>query len=159
VHLCATASTTAATVNPGNDQRCTDIPIGAATPDVRGDLSGFPAVATTGANLQFYAWTVNEGPGSLPNLTLSVPIPAGTRLVSVTPLVAGASCSGATVGATTGTVQCTWSGTIPAGQANPVTIVVTVNSGTSVTLSATASTTASAMNPANDTRTVVLPVA
>jgi hypothetical protein len=158
VHLCATASTTATTTNPANDTRCVDVPIGAAVPDVRGDVSGYPASAAVGNTLSFYAWTVNEGPGSVPNLTLSVPVPAGTTLTSVTPLVGGSTCSGATAGATSGTAQCTWSSAVPSAQGNPVTVVLTVNSASvPVHLCATASTTAATTNPANDTRCVDVP--
>jgi uncharacterized repeat protein (TIGR01451 family) len=116
-------------------------------------LTDSPDPVVAGTNLTYLATLSNAGPSDAQDAAISLPLPAGTSLVS-TSASAGGICAGST------TVTCTWAGTTAPGVIRTATIVVLVSSAQTAALSATA-TAASATNdldPADNSATATTAV-
>lgn len=116
-------------------------------------LTDTPDPVNAGANLTYTATSTNNGPTGADNLQISLPMPASTTFVSATPS-AGGTCTTPAVGAN-GTVNCTWAGSTASGSSQNVAVVVGVPAGATGSLSATATTSSTTLDPtpANNTAT------
>ncbi|MBK9654839.1 MAG: IPTL-CTERM sorting domain-containing protein [Rhodanobacteraceae bacterium] len=133
----ATASSGSPDSVPGNNTATTATAVNVAA-DLSITLTDTPDPVTAGTNLSYLATLSNGGPSDAQDVTISLPLDAGTSFVSATPS-AGGSCNAASP------VVCTWAGaTLPAGTRS-VTVVAAVAAAQTAGLSATA--TASSLTP------------
>ncbi len=150
----ATGTASSATADPaaGNNTAVTT-----TTAQTQADLSitltDSPDPVTAGTNLTYVATATNGGPSDAQDLSISLPLPANTTLVSAT----GGTCVGTT---------CTFAGATAPGASRSVTYVVTVAAsvleGSTLTATATTASTTTDPNPANNsasTTTSVIAVA
>jgi uncharacterized repeat protein (TIGR01451 family) len=93
-------------------------------------LTDTPDPVTAGTNLTYVATATNAGPLAARDVVVSMPVPAGTTLVSATPS-AGGACAATT---------CTFAGDTAVGASHTVTYIVAVPAGTAsgTTLTGTA---------------------
>lgn len=126
-----------------------------ARADLSITLTDTPDPVTAGTNLTYTATVTQGGPSDAQNVAFSLPLPAGTTLVSSTPS-AGGACAGAA------TVTCTWAGLSATGAVRSATIVVLVGAGvangTNLSATATATSTTGDQNPANNVATATTTV-
>lgn len=110
-------------------------------------LTDVPDPVTAGTNLTYTATITNNGPGVSNQVSLSLPLPVGTSLVSASPS-SGGSCNGGS------TVICTWAGATNSGATRSATVVALVSSslaaGNSLFATATASSSTTDPNAANN---------
>jgi len=120
--------------------------------DLSLSLTASPTSPTGGANFNLVALANNLGPGAATDVTITVPVPAGT-VFNAAAASAGGSCSGA------GPVTCTWPGSTPMGTSRTATLSLTAPT-TPGTLTATASVSALSTDPviANNSATLTLGV-
>lgn len=103
-------------------------------------LSDNPDPVTAGTNLTYLATSTNNGPTPADDVTIMLPLPATTTLVSSTPSLGGV-CSGVAVGSN-GTLTCTWTGAtaVSASRSVSVSVLVPASTASGTVLSADAST-------------------
>ena len=116
-----------------------------ASADMGVTLTAAPAPVTAGTNLTYTATTINNGPSSATDVNVSLPLPAGTSLVSAT-ADSGGTCTAANP------VVCTWMGSTANGVTHTATVVVAV--AASAVSGSTLSTTATVGPTAGDPVTV-----
>lgn len=113
-------------------------------------LTAAPAPVTAGTNLTYTATTINNGPSSATDVNVSLPLPAGTSLVSAT-ADGGGTCTAANP------VVCTWMGSTANGVTHTATVVVAVAasavSGSTLSTTATVGPTAGDPVTSNNTST------
>lgn len=111
-------------------------------------LTDAPDPVTAGTNLSYTATATNGGPADAQDVSITLPLAAGTSLVSATPS-AGGVCNAASP------VVCNWAGATAPTAAVSAAIVVAVAPATTGTLSATATaaTITPDPTPGNDTAT------
>ncbi|MGE4073201.1 MAG: IPTL-CTERM sorting domain-containing protein [Lysobacterales bacterium] len=148
-NLSATGTVTSSSTDPDpmNDSATADTAI-AVSADLSITLTDAPDPVTAGSNLTYTATVTNGGPSDAQDVSISLPLPAGTNFVSATPS-AGGSCNAASP------VVCTFAGaTAPAG-VRSATIVAAVAPATTGVLSATATAATTTPDPVsgNDTAT------
>ena len=149
--------TTDGVVGPTGGARDGEVEDYAVTVEPLADLSvsksGVPATVTPGANITYTIVATNAGPNAAPATTLNDPLPAGTTFVSAaTP--AGWSCATPPPGAS-GSISCT-NPSFPPGNATFTFVVATASGavpGTTVSNTATISTSATDLNPVNNSST------
>jgi large repetitive protein len=148
--ISATATATSDTTDPavGNNAASTTTTV-AVSADLSMALTDAPDPVTAGAgvNLVYTATLTNGGPSDAQNARFSLPIPAGTVLVSATPS-AGGACTAVSP------ITCTWAGaTAPMG-VRSATISVSIPAATPAgPISATATATSDTADgtPGNNT--------
>lgn len=152
--LSATVTASSITTDPASgDNTATTTTTVNSTADLSMALTATPDPATAGSNLSYLATLTNNGPADAQAATITLPVPAGTSLVSATPS-AGGSCNAVSP------VVCTWAGTTAAATDRVATIVVQVDPAQTAPLSATASasTTTTDPVPGNDSATATTTV-
>ena len=134
----------------------------AASPTATADLAitktaSPSAGVANGSQMNYTIVVSNNGPDAATDVSVNDPLPAGTTFVSVTP--SQGSCAAPAPG-NPGTVNCAL-GTIGSPGSATIALVVTFTGAPGATISntATVSTTASDMNPANDFATSTTSVA
>ncbi|MGE4072317.1 MAG: IPTL-CTERM sorting domain-containing protein [Lysobacterales bacterium] len=134
-----TVTTTSTDPDPMNDSATADTAI-AVSADLSITLTDAPDPVTAGSNLTYTATVTNGGPSDAQDVSISLPLPAGTSFVSATPS-AGGSCNAASP------VVCTFAGaTAPTG-VRSATIVAAVAPATTGSLSATATAASTTPDP------------
>ncbi len=140
------SNTTTATVGggvvdpvPGNNS-ATDTTTLTAQSDLSITLADSPDPVVAGTNLTYLATLTNNGPSDAQGASISLPLPAGTTLVSAS-ASAGGVCAGTT------TVTCTFAGATAPGANRTATIVAAVSSAQTAGLSATATAASSTTDP------------
>jgi uncharacterized repeat protein (TIGR01451 family) len=138
---------------PGNETDLVVVPVSlevTAGADLAMALTDSPDPVAAGAQLTYIATVSNNGPSDAQDVQFSLPLPAGTSFVSVTPS-AGGSCNAASP------VVCSWAGTTAAMTNRSATIVAQVAAnlagGTNLSATATASSVTNDPNLANNTAT------
>ena len=124
---------------PGNNS-ATDTTTLTPQSDLSITLTDSPDPVVAGTNLTYVATLTNNGPSDAQDVNISLPLPAGTTLVS-----AAASAGGACAGTTT--VTCTYAGATTPGASRTATVVVAVSSAQTANLSATATAASSTTDP------------
>ena len=126
----------------------------------RADLSmsktDSPDPVIAGENLTYNLSATNIGPSDAQDLRIQDTLPSGAAFVSATPS-AGASCTMPAIGATGGTVDCTWSGATTPTTVRTVSVVVRtcpdLSCGDQLSNTASASTTTTDPVSTNDSAT------
>ncbi|GMU42765.1 MAG: choice-of-anchor J domain-containing protein [Xanthomonadales bacterium] len=105
----------------------------APTADISVTLTDTPDPVAAGTNLTYNVTVTNNGPGAADAAGFTLPLPAGTSFVSVTPSAGGLCNNGSPV-------SCSWAGATAAGTSRTATVValVAANVANGSTLSATA---------------------
>jgi uncharacterized repeat protein (TIGR01451 family) len=139
-----------------SDQEVADLDTGIGlSADLTVLLTDSPDPVAAGSNVSYTATGTNNGPGDATDVALSLPLPATTTFVSVTPS-GGGVCTSPAVGAN-GTVDCVWAGATANAAARSMTVVANVPAstaaGTTLNAQLTGSTTSTDPNAANDTAT------
>ena len=154
--LCATSNDPDA--GPGNGTGLVVVPVAFTVieqADLVMTLTDAPDPVTAGTNLTYTATVANTGPTAATDVSFSVPVPAGTTLVSATPSGAG-TCTN------TSPVTCTWAGSTAAGASNSAVIIVSVPAnaaaGSTITATATATSPTADPNLANNVATATTAV-
>ncbi|MCB1614312.1 MAG: DUF11 domain-containing protein, partial [Xanthomonadales bacterium] len=126
--------------------------LGTPVADLTLALTDTPDPVIAGNSITYVATSTNNGPNPAPDLSITLPLPAGTTFASATP-EAGGVCSGVAVGAN-GTLSCTWAGDTASAAARGVTVVVDVPAatanGASLTLNASTASLGTDPVPANN---------
>ena len=157
----ATVAVTIASGTPAGTQVFADAQVGTATGDpVSGNNSASTGTLVTaqadvsitlvdspdpvvaGTQLSYLATLSNNGISAAPDAAITLPLPAGTTLVSATPSAGGNCTTGASV-------VCTWLGATAVGGTRTASVVVTVSSAQTAALSATATASSAATDPNN----------
>ncbi len=137
-----------------NESACTNVALASGNctisntlnvADLAITLSDTPDPVAAGSDLTYVATLTNNGPAPALDVSITLPLPAGTSFVSVVPS-AGGLCNAASP------VVCDWSGATAPLATRTATIVATVAPSTTGSLSATASaaSTTSDSVPANN---------
>jgi uncharacterized repeat protein (TIGR01451 family) len=129
-------STTTFDGNAANDTATASVDVNPAA-DLRTTVTATPTTATVGDTVDYLVTVHNDGPQSAAGSTVSLNLPSGATVVSVTP------SSGVTCASSGNPRSCTL-GTLANGDAPTVAVRVTLNgasAGTNATLAATAATT------------------
>ncbi len=154
--LCVTSNDPDA--GPGNGTNLVVVPVSYTvdpSADLAMTLTDAPDPVTAGTNLTYTATVTNQGPTFGNDVSFTLPLPAGTSFVSVTPS-AGGSCNAASP------VTCTWAGQTASGASRSATIVALVAAnvaeGTILSATATASSPTFDPNPANNSATTTTTV-
>jgi uncharacterized repeat protein (TIGR01451 family) len=133
---------------PGNNS-ATDTDTLVAQTDLSITLTDAPDPVTAGTNLTYTATVSNGGPSDATGVTITLPLPTGTSLVSGS-VAGGGSCSGAPV-------VCTVTGSMAPATSRVATIVLAVApavlNGTVLTATATAAAATTDPNGANNSAT------
>ncbi len=121
---------------------------GVVEADLSVTLADAPDPVNAGENLTYTVTATNNGPSDAANVSITLPLPAGTSFVSVNG-GAGAACNAASP------VTCTWAGPTASGASRVAVIVAAVAPSTTGTLNATATVTSDTNDPnlANNTAT------
>ncbi|MGE4073842.1 MAG: hypothetical protein AB7E72_21940 [Lysobacterales bacterium] len=152
--LTATATAGSATVDPnGSNNSASTTTTVVSTADLSITLTASPDPVSAGTQLSYVATVSNDGPADAQDVTVTLPLPAGTTLASTNP-GAGGSCNAISP------VICTWTGPTPAAGARTVTIAVDTDPALlgPLTATATASTVTVDPQPGNDTATATVQV-
>jgi uncharacterized repeat protein (TIGR01451 family) len=115
---------------------------GNANADLSVVLSDSPDPVVAGQNLSYSAVVTNTGPDAATDVSVTLPLPAGTSFVSAAG-GAGGSCTGS------GPVTCTWAGSTANGATRTATMVVAIPATTapSTVIFASANTTSTTTDP------------
>ncbi len=144
-----TVTTTTPDPTPANNSAAQATTVGSAAADLAITLSDAPDPVTAGSNLNYTAALSNGGPNDAQNVSITLPLPAGTSFVAVT-ASAGAVCNAASP------VVCSWAGATIPGAVRTASITALVSSAQVLSLSATATAAAAGdPNPGNNTATAV----
>ncbi len=137
---------------PGNNS-ATDTTTLSAESDLSITLAGTPDPVTAGSNLTYLATLTNAGPSDAQDVTITLPLPAGTSFVSVGSS-AGGICNAASP------VVCSWIGVTAPAAARTASIVVAVAPAQLAGLSATATAASPTIDPTpgNNTATATTAV-
>ncbi len=134
--------------------------LGTPVADLSLTLTDTPDPVIAGNSITYAAMSTNNGPNPAPDLSITLPLPAGTTFTSATP-GAGGVCSGVAVGAN-GTLTCTWAGNTASAESRNVSVVVGVPastaSGASLTLNASTASLGTDPVPANNNASVTTAV-
>ncbi|MCB1600433.1 MAG: DUF11 domain-containing protein, partial [Xanthomonadales bacterium] len=134
--------------------------LGTPVADLTLALTDTPDPVIAGNSITYVATSTNNGPNPAPDLSITLPLPAGTTFASATPDVGGV-CSGVAVGAN-GTLTCTWAGNTASAAARSVSVVVGVPAstanGASLTLNASTASLGTDPVPANNNASVTTAV-
>ncbi|HWS28195.1 MAG TPA: IPTL-CTERM sorting domain-containing protein [Xanthomonadales bacterium] len=126
-------------------------PGGGAGADLAIVMTDAPDPVTAGTNLNYTVTMTNTGPDAAQNARFTVPLPAGTTLVSTTPS-AGGVCTAVSP------IVCTWAGATANAAVRSATIVATVAANTAdgafLNSSATAASDTPDADPADNLSTV-----
>ncbi len=143
----ASVNSTTNDANPANNSAPATTAV-TASADLAAGLTLSPIPATAGTNLIYTATVANLGPSDAQNAQISLPLPAGTSLVSASGL--GASCSG------TNSVVCVFAGATAANIARTATVTVLVAPGVAngAALSATHTVSSATPDPVNSNNAV-----
>ncbi len=142
---------------PDNSAQCIYHPDFLFGDGAGGDLSitlaDAPDPVTAGENLTYTAVATNNGPNPVDDVSITLPLPAGTSFVSAT-ASAGGSCNAVSP------VVCSWPGATADGASVTATIVALVAPSAIGPLSATATaaTTSNDTDPTNNTATATTAV-
>ncbi len=119
----ATASVSSAVTDPivANDSAAASTIVGTAANLTLSSVSE-PETVNAGETTTFTLTVNNLGPSDALNVVVSTPVPVGTSFESAT--ADGGTCTAPEVGATSGSVICTWPGVTPAGATRTATITV-----------------------------------
>jgi uncharacterized repeat protein (TIGR01451 family) len=131
----ATTASTPPDLNTANNGATASTVVGAASADLAAGLTDSPDPVTAGTNLTYTATVANLGPSDAQNAQISLPLPAGTTLVSSN--APGGTCSGTT------TIVCVWSGATAPSVTRTATIVALVGAGVASNSTLTATNTVS----------------
>ncbi len=132
--------------NPGDNTSTVTTPVTSLNADLGVTKTASPSAVNTGGNITYTLTVVNRGPDAATNTSVTDTLPANVTLVSITP----------STGQCTGT-SCSL-GTLNSGASATITIVVTANSGTSVTNSASVTSSVPDKNTADNSASVTTPV-
>ena len=113
---------------------------GVVEADLAVTLADAPDPVTAGNNLTYTVTTTNNGPDDADNMSIELPLPAGTSFVSVIGGT-GSACNAASP------VTCTWAGPTASGASRVAVIVAAVDASATGTLNATATTTSDTVDP------------
>ncbi|MEZ5469747.1 MAG: hypothetical protein R3F18_19075 [Lysobacterales bacterium] len=152
--LTATATAGSTTVDPdGSNNSASTTTTVVSTADLSITLTASPDPVSAGNQLSYLATVNNGGPADAQDITVTLPLPAGTTLASTNPGTGG-SCSVASA------VTCTWTGLTPSAGVRAVTIVVDIDPAVSGPLTATAIASTLTVDPqaGNDTATATVQV-
>jgi uncharacterized repeat protein (TIGR01451 family) len=134
--------------------------LGTPVADLTLALTDTPDPVIAGNSITYVATSTNNGPNPAPDLSITLPLPAGTTFTSATP-DAGGVCSGVAVGAN-GTLTCSWAGDTASAAARSVSVVVGVPvstaNGASLTLNASTASLGTDPVPANNDASVTTAV-
>ena len=125
--------------DPGDDTSTQDTTVSASA-DLSIVLASAPNPATAGSNVTYTATIANGGPSDVQDVTVTLPLPAGTAFVSATPS-AGGACNAASP------VVCSWAGPTAPAAVRAVTVVATTGVGTQGPLSAIATVSSATPDP------------
>ena len=140
----ASVSTDSFDTNTSNDSSTATTTV-TPSADVSVTKTG-PASATTGTNVTYTVTVANAGPSDAASVSLTDTVPAGTTFVSESQTTGPTfACTTPAAGAT-GTITCTIA-TLPAGASATFSIVVNVSSGTTGTITNTATVSSSTSDP------------
>lgn len=131
-----------------------DIGGGVAEADLSVTIVDNPDPVEAGSQLGYVITSTNNGPDAADDVSIALPLPAGTTLVSAVASGSGSCAAG-------DPVICTWLGATAAGASNVATIIVSVGSGgvgTTLTAVATTTSTTADSNGANNTATATTAV-
>ena len=144
--------------NPANNA-ATDTDTLTGSADLSVSITDAPDPVLAGANLTYTITLANAGPSSAATVTLADTLPAGTTFVSLSS-PGGWTCTTPAIGAA-GTVNCSNAslGTTSAVFTLTVQIGATVTAGTVLSNTATATTSTTDSNPANNSATATTTVA
>jgi uncharacterized repeat protein (TIGR01451 family) len=113
-------------------------------------LSASPATVTAGSTFNLIAVATNNGPGTASDVSITLPVPAGSTLLGSS-ASAGGTCSG------TGPVVCTWAGATANGATRTATLNLRAPSSPGP-LSASASVSATSTDPVSTNNSAALTV-
>ncbi len=133
--------------NPMNNSDTAQFTV-AVESDMSATLADTPDPATAGLGLTYTATVTNNGLSDATDVSITLPLPAGTSFVSATPS-AGGACNAASP------VLCTWAGVTVPSASHTATIMTLVDAGISGVISATATAGSGSTDPnaANDNAT------
>ena len=145
--LSATASVASTTTDPqpGNNVATATTAVAAAA-DLAITLTAAPDPVIAGSNLTYIATVTSVGPSDAQAVTITLPLPAGTLLLSATASVGG-SCS------IVNPIVCTWAGTSTTVDTRVATVVIAVSSAQTTALSATATAASATSDPMSGNNT------
>lgn len=138
----ASAAASSPTADPNSSNNTVSVTTAVVSTDLSITLSDAPDPVAAGANLSYTATVSNAGPSDdATGVTVSLPLPAGTSLVSGT-VSGGGSCAGSPV-------VCSFAGNLLVGVARTATIVVAVAPATpnATVLNATATVSSATPDP------------
>jgi len=127
---------------------------GVAEADLSVTIVDNPDPVEAGSQLGYVITSTNNGPDPADDVSIALPLPAGTTLASAVASGSGSCAAG-------DPVICTWLGATAAGASNVATIIVNVDSsliGTTLTAVATTTSTTADSNGANNTATATTAV-
>ncbi len=107
--------------------------VGAVVPGISVEGTG-PAQANAGSNITYNLTYTNGSGGAEAGVVIDFTTPPGTTFQSFT-APPGATCTTPAVG-TAGTIQCTFTGTVPAGATGGMTVTVNISPTTTGTITA-----------------------
>lgn len=150
--LSVTGTASSSTADPGvNPNTATTSTTVNATANLSATLADTPDPVTAGTNLTYTATVGNLGPSDAQNAQISLPLPAGTSLVSAN--APGGTCTGTT------TIVCVWSGATAPSVTRTATIVAlvatSVANGSTLTATNTASSSSTPTPATASTTTAV----
>lgn len=147
------ASSLTADPTPSNNTATTTTTVEAAA-DLSIALTATPVPAIAGDNLSYIATLTNNGPADAQAATITLPVPAGTNLVSAT-ASAGGNCNAISP------VICTWAGTTAPATDRVATISVLVDPAQTAALNAVATASSATVDlvPGNNSATALTAVA
>jgi uncharacterized repeat protein (TIGR01451 family) len=123
-----------------NDWALDIVTCNCAQADLAVTLTDAPDPVSAGTNLTYTATVTNNGPDGADDISISLPLPAGTGFVSATPS-AGGVCNAASP------VVCTWAGSTANAGVVSATIVASVPPSATGSLSATVTATSVTFDP------------
>ena len=137
----ATITAPGSVVDPDlNNNSATDDDALVASADLSIMLADSPDPVAAGSNLSYTATLTNDGPSDAQAVSITLPLPAGTSLVSATPS-AGGICNAVSP------VVCTFDGATAPFDIRSADIVATVTPSTTTALNATATADSSTADP------------
>jgi uncharacterized repeat protein (TIGR01451 family) len=150
-----TATSSLSATNAATTSNMFNTPVIAAC-DLAVTNTGTPSPVAAGGVITYTQVVTNTGPSNCSTATFTEPFPTNTTFTSLTPVPTGWTCT------TTGIISCS-NPTVAPGSTSTFTVKVTVAAGaaagTLITDTATVATTTRNTNSANNSASVVIPVA